>query len=185
MPKSVAAELVMRAQKLERACDPKQQAHHFRAVGVAMKPVAAATARTTKLGGDAAFTLGGFGPTGGLSVDSKVQDDGMGVMVFRTRGTAGQWRVAESGRNQGNASGFSGPGISQKTGLTSRTKKGALRKVRTRKGYEEGKVGRRWNGTTEGFGAWSAAAAAMSPPGSKLFIKLQRKGMRDAFLLNR
>jgi hypothetical protein len=53
----------------------------------------------------------------------------------------GGWTVAEQGRNQGNARGFAGPGINVRTGLTARTKSGALRKVRVRKSG-------RWNGVT-------------------------------------
>lgn len=66
----------------------------------------------------------------------------------------GPMRVLESGRNQGNASGFSGPGINTKTGTTARTKSGGLRKVRARKK-------KRWNGTTEGRDTWSDAVQLM------------------------
>ena len=76
------------------------------------------------------------------------------VTIHRTRESAGPWRVAEEGRNQGNASGFSGPGINRRTGLTARTKSGAVRKVRAVKA-------RRWNGTTRGKDTWSDARALM------------------------
>ncbi len=74
--------------------------------------------------------------------------------VVPTPKAGGPWRVAESGRNQGNASGFSGPGINTRTGVTSFTKAGKVRKVRARKA-------RRWNGTTRGFDTWSDAEKLM------------------------
>ena len=94
------------------------------------------------LGADAAFTEGWgenpiqtrivVGPTPGQArVEPKPQQLGVA-------------RVADIGRNHG-ASGFHGPGINRKTGVTSRTKKGNLRKVRAAKA-------RRWNGVTEGYG---------------------------------
>ena len=46
----------------------------------------------------------------------KIRD---GYAVIPTRVSAGPWTVADQGRNQGNAGGFSGPGISKK-GTTSR-----------------------------------------------------------------
>ena len=64
--------------------------------------------------------------------------------------TKGPMRVLESGRHMGNASGFAGPGISARTGLTSRNKSGAVRKVRARKGG-------RWNGYTRPRHTWSTA----------------------------
>ena len=70
----------------------------------------------------------------------KIRD---GYAVIPTRVSAGPWTVADQGRNQGNAGGFSGPGISKK-GTTSRTKSGGIRKVRAFKA-------KRWNGTTIGF----------------------------------
>lgn len=66
----------------------------------------------------------------------------------------GPMRVLEQGRNQGNASGFSGPGMNVKTGVTSRTASGGVRKVRARKG-------KRWNGRTAGKDTWSDATALM------------------------
>jgi hypothetical protein len=66
----------------------------------------------------------------------------------------GPWRVLESGRNQGNASGFSGPAINRSTGLTARTKSGGIRKQRGRKAS-------RWNGYTRGKDTWSDARRLM------------------------
>jgi len=76
------------------------------------------------------------------------------MLLAPTKVTAGPFTVLESGRNQGNAGGFSGPGISVKTGITSRNKDGSVRKQRNRKA-------RRWNGTTDGKGTSSKAVAAI------------------------
>jgi hypothetical protein len=76
------------------------------------------------------------------------------AILTPTKSSAGPWTVAEKGRNQGNAGGFSGPGVNRRTGVTSRTASGALRKVRTTKA-------RRWNGTTVGKKTASEATAAM------------------------
>lgn len=95
---------------------------------------------SSDLGGDPKFS--GWKPP----LDTQVKHLGEGRIQLRPTGSsAGPWTVAQSGRNQGNASGFAGPGINTRTGLTSRTKSGGLRKVRGRKG-------RRWNGRTRGKG---------------------------------
>jgi hypothetical protein len=91
------------------------------------------------LGGDAAFSGWRRGSPIGLVTQLKTIPTG--VAMIPTRASAGPWTVANQGRNQGNASGFSGPGINVRTGKTSRTKSGALRKVRARSA-------KRWNGTT-------------------------------------
>jgi hypothetical protein len=76
------------------------------------------------------------------------------ISVFAAGKGKGPMRVLEQGRNQGNAGGFSGPGINTRTGVTARTKSGGVRKVRARKG-------KRWNGTTDGKGTWSDAVQLM------------------------
>lgn len=93
------------------------------------------------------------------------------ALVSPTRLSAGPWTVRESGRNQGNASGFSGPGINTRTGVTSRTKSGGLRKVRARKA-------RRWNGYTQGKGTGSKAVAAME----KVVPSVAEDGVRRVFV---
>ena len=100
------------------------------------------------LGGDNAFSGWKRGQPIQLTAAFSLHksNDG-GVTIHRGR-KAGIWRVAEEGRNQGNAGGFAGPGIS-KDGTTKRNKNGSVRKVRERKA-------KRWNGTTKGFGVWSA-----------------------------
>lgn len=75
--------------------------------------------------------------------------------VFISAGkSSGPMRVLQDGRNQGNAGGFAGPGVS-KDGTTRRNKNGAVRKVRARKA-------KRWNGTTKGKDTWAHAAEAMA-----------------------
>jgi hypothetical protein len=109
------------------------------ALGMAKRAQAIAeAAASADLGGDPKFS--GWKPP--LSTQLKSITDG--VAMIPTRSSAGPWTVAERGRHQGNAGGFSGPGINRKSGLTSRTKSGGLRKVRT-------VSGKRWNGTTKGF----------------------------------
>ena len=84
------------------------------------------------------------------------------VMVVRDRTSAGMMRVLEQGRNQGNAGGMAGPGVSA-DGTTRRTKSGAVRKVANRSGLMvgDGRVRRKWNGRTKGKDTWSDALARM------------------------
>lgn len=85
----------------------------------------------------------------------RFQLQGDSAVVMSPVGKAiGPMRVLEQGRNQGNASGFTGPGIGS-DGTTARTKSGRVRKVRARRG-------RRWNGTTRGKGTWTDATKIMS-----------------------
>ena len=103
------------------------------------------------LGGDTRFS-GWSGPD---LADMRIQRAGRsGHVLPPTRGSAGAWTVADRGRNKGNASGFQGPGVNRRTGLTSRTKAGNVRKVRAVKR-------RRWNGYTAGFGTAARAADMM------------------------
>jgi hypothetical protein len=76
------------------------------------------------------------------------------VVVEPVRAAKGPMAVLERGRNQGNASGFSGPGVNRKTGTTRRTKSGAVGKVRAFKA-------KRWNGTTRGKGTMADASQAI------------------------
>lgn len=101
------------------------------------------------LGGDRAFS--GWNRGNPIALDTRLRNGREGATIMApTRSSAGPWTVAEQGRNQGNASGFSGPGINTRTGVTSRTKAGAIRKVRARRS-------RRWNGTTKGKGTATEA----------------------------
>ncbi len=74
-------------------------------------------------------------------------------VVSITPTAPGPARVLEQGRNTGGAGGMAGPGVLA-SGLTARTKSGAVKKVRARKV-------RRWNGYTQGKGTWSDASDAI------------------------
>lgn len=109
------------------------------ALGKMAKKAAEASA-SGDLGGDPKFS--GWAP----KLDTRYDIVGPGRISFKpTPRSAGPWTVAQQGRNQGNASGFSGPGINAKTGVTARTKSGGVRKVRARKA-------KKWNGRTAGKG---------------------------------
>ena len=109
----------------------------------------ATKAASADLGGDPKFS--GWAPT----LDTRYDILGPGrVLLKPTPRSAGPWTVAEVGRNQGNASGFSGPGLNRRTGITSRTQRGNLRKQRSW-------ATRRWNGRTAGKGTATDAHRAM------------------------
>lgn len=101
------------------------------------------------LGGDDKFS--GWEPR--LDTQIKETKDGDHILM-PTRTSAGPWTVAERGRNQGGSTGFAGPGVNARTGLTTRNKSGSLRKVRSRKA-------KRWNGYTRGKNTASDAVAIM------------------------
>lgn len=124
------------------------------------------------LGGDRAF--GGWKRGNPIALDTQIKARKGGHVLLPTRSSAGPWTVAEQGRNQGNASGFSGPGINTRTGLTSRTKSGAIRKVRAR-------ASRRWNGTTEGKGTASDAVGQMDRALPKIADAAVRLALRKRF----
>lgn len=111
----------------------------------------ASAAASVDLGGDPKFS--GWKPR----LDTTFDHIGPGAIVFKpTRFSAGPWTVAQRGRNQGNASGFQGPGVNTRTGLTSRTKSGGVRKVQT-------KQARRWTGRTAGKHTATDAIAKIKP----------------------
>lgn len=85
-----------------------------------------------------------------------------GVMIIRDRRGAGMVRLLDRGRNMGQAAGFAGPGMNKKTGITSRTKSGGLRKVKdqTTGGYGT-TTGKRWNGYTAAEHTWADALKLM------------------------
>lgn len=125
-----------------------------------------------EMGKDNAHAAGGKASLGGdwkfsgwrkieepLGIAYSLHRGAPGVTIHRNRETAGPWRVAEEGRNRGNAGGIAGPGVIQSganAGTTARNKNGGIRKVRARKG-------RRWNGTTSGHGSWTAYEQVVVP----------------------
>ncbi len=101
----------------------------------------AAKAAANDLGSDKAFS--GFTRQHPIALDTRLQNaPDYNTLLSPTKLSAGPWTVAEFGRNQGNASGFSGPGVNRATGATARTKAGRVRKVRARQS-------KRWNGRTQ------------------------------------
>jgi len=120
------------------------------------------------LGGDPKFS--GWRPR--LATVVKRTRDG--AVLTPTRRSAGPWTVAELGRNKGNAKGFQGPGVSRKTGLTSRTKKGNIRKVRAVKS-------KRWNGYTAGKGTATRAGDRMDKELPPIAEKASRKVLLRRF----
>ena len=127
-------------------------------------------AASADLGGDPKFS--GWAPELKTAYDIV----GDGVLSFRPGGkrAAGPWTVAERGRNQGNASGFSGPGINRNTGLTSFTKSGNVRKTRAF-------AGKRWNGRTAGKGTATDALNAIDPKVPKLVDQHVGRAIRRTF----
>lgn len=80
--------------------------------------------------------------------------------LFPTKKSGGPWKVAEQGRNQGDARGrggtqvFFGPGVDRKDGSTFRTKTGKVLVRRTKR--------KRWNGYTKGKGTATKATGQMN-----------------------
>lgn len=101
---------------------------------IADKEIAADT------GGDRQFS--GWPGTIDLSIRPKRYG---AVLLPADRLSAGKLTTLTIGRNQGGATGFAGPGINRRTGLTSRTKAGNVRKVRATRS-------KRWTGYTAGKG---------------------------------
>ena len=132
---------------LERDID-RQSRTYIAGLMAARAESIARTAASSDLGGDPKFS--GWAP----ALDTKIRWTRDGVIMSPTRSSAGPWTVAERGRNQGNAAGFAGPGINRRTGITSRTNSGGLRKVRAFRA-------KRWNGRTRGKGTASDATATM------------------------
>jgi hypothetical protein len=113
----------------------------------------AAQAAQRDLGGDRAFS--GWNRSNPIPLDVMLRNArDFNTLIVPTRVSAGPWTVAEFGRNQGNAAGFAGPGINRRSGITSRTKSGGVRRTRASRS-------RRWNGTTRPKRTASEAVKAM------------------------
>lgn len=143
------ASYAKRLQRFEREMSDEGMSH---AVGRMAKDEAAKAARAD-LGGDEMFS--GW-PQAELVTRYDVLDEGS-ALLKPTRRSAGGWTVAEFGRNTGRSanSPILGPGVNRRTGLTSRTKTGRIRKVRA---YG---AARRWNGVTRGKNTASDAHDAI------------------------
>jgi hypothetical protein len=108
----------------------------------------AARVASGDLGGDPKFS--GWSPR----LDTKTIITRDAVIVSPTKLSAGPWSVAEDGRNQGNAPGFAGPGMTRTGGTVARTKSGGVRRTRAR-------GARRWNGRTRGKNTATQASEAL------------------------
>jgi hypothetical protein len=135
-----------------------------------MAKVEARRAASADLGGDPKFS--GWAPELKTAYDIV----GKGKLSFRPggRAAAGPWTVAEIGRNQGNASGFAGPSINRRTGITSLMKSGAVRRSR-------GARARRWNGVTRGKGTASTALEAIDKQVPKIVDRRVGRAIRRTF----
>ncbi len=143
-----------------------ERAKITRLMGVRAQQIAEAAA-SGDLGGDPKFS--GWPPR--LETQVRTKPDGSSVLM-PTKTGAGPWTVAQFGRNQGNAGGFAGPGINIRTGRTSRTKSGGLRKVRVRQA-------KRWNGRTQGKGTADTALVRMERELPKIAETMFRRAIQQ------
>lgn len=130
----------------------------------------AARHAVSDLGADRAFSGWNRGNPIPLGTHLKAGSNGTTLILPKF---PGGWTVAEFGRNaSGGAGGFQGPGVNLRTGLTSRTKSGSVRKARARKA-------RRYNGVTQPKHTARAAVNEMErklpPIADKAVLKVIRK----------
>lgn len=200
MSLSSGQDIVMAMRRLERTMSEDEIKKRLTKVGMALKPIGLRAAAGTEVGGDLMLTGSrpGEGWKGPGPLQLSFKANGRGLLMHRSGRSAGVWRVAEEGRNQGNATGFSGPGVNRATGETQFRKSSApkagtrmvggiaitvpsggllpvTRKVRAFKR-------KRWNGTTDGFGTWTAAVDAMNAEAPKIVTRITRQATTDAFL---
>jgi hypothetical protein len=154
---------------LEKDLTGPEQKRITRQMGLVAQQIAKQHA-AKDLGGDRSFS--GWLRGRPIPLDTRLRVVRDGTLLTPTRSSAGPWTVAEFGRNQGNAGGFSGPGINRRTGITSRTQSGGIRRVR-------GRQSRRWNGVTAGKGTASDAVAEIDrklpPIADKAVLRVMRK----------
>jgi hypothetical protein len=153
-------------QQLERELATDEKARITKEMGEHAQRIAR-DAASADLGGDPKFS--GWAPT----LETQLFHHAGVTTLAPTKFSAGPWTVAEVGRNKGNAGGFAGPGIGR-SGTTSRTKSGGIRKVRTFKK-------KRWNGYTQGKGTASAAFAIMERELPKIADKGVARVIRKHF----
>lgn len=120
------------------------------------------------LGGDAKFS--GWDPE--IELQVKETRSG-GAVMMPTRTGAGPATVAVKGRNQGNATGFAGPAINRRTGMTTRNKRGNLIRRRT--------AHRQWNGRTDPKIEAAAIVSAIDAKAGEIAETEHRKGAQRHF----
>lgn len=166
-------------ERLQRSIE-KQQRKATRAMAEEGEKIAGSAARSD-LGGDDQFS----GWNGRYLEDLRVKPSrqGSGHFLLPTRKSGGPWKVAEQGRNKGTATGrggvkiFFGPGLNRKTGVTSRTKSGAIRKTRA---FGQ----KRWNGYTSGKSTATRAVAQFESASERIAEKSMRTAIVKHFDAN-
>jgi hypothetical protein len=151
-------------------------------VGVALRPYAWKGA-SRDVGTKRAFK--GWRRHAGIKFDIgwSVHTRNVGLTIHRENHSAGPWRVAEQGRNKGNAvpNLFKGPAVNRKKGLT--TPNALLSRKAGYPVYTARKFKpRRWNGYTEGKNTWSYAAELMADQTPRLLHAGERAAIAKAFL---
>lgn len=122
------------------------------------------------LGGD--VEMSGW-PRAALNTRIKTDAPGATVLLPRSRLAAAGWTVANDGRNVGETGLSLGPGMNHRTGQTSRTKKGNVR----RRGFRA----KRWNGVARGKGTADRARDVMESEFPRVVDAGVKKALRKRF----
>jgi hypothetical protein len=134
-------------------------------VGMMAKGAVAELSGAAALGGDLAFS--GWRRKGGKDMPLAVQFDVKGtpgsVKITRARMSAGPWRVAEEGRHPGMPGPMQGPRL---------TKKGKVSRARVK----------RWNGSTDPKGSWTAYETIVAPKVMPVVAKSYRAALGRAVI---
>lgn len=171
-PAAFARELDTLARKMNRELQGATEAMAEKARDISKQEA------SRDLGGDTRFS----GWAGRDLADLRVKRGyrSGGHWLFPTKKSGGPWKVAQQGRNMGNATGrggvaqFLGPGVNRKTGLTSLTKAGNVRKVRA---FQS----KRWNGHTAGKGTADRATDRFEAEANKIGEKRFRTALTKHF----
>lgn len=164
-------QIIVRMANVERALSKPAVTKRLTAAGVAAKK-AAAPVPAQDLGGDNAFSGWKRGKPIPLQVKFQQHRSGLGLTFHREGRSAGQWRVAEDGRQHNSL--FAGPGIHQRKGHTNRTKTGKISMRRPTKV-------RRYNGYAAGKGTWSKAAKVLAATSTEVFEESTAADVAAAF----
>lgn len=171
MPTFTLASYAAEVDKLNRDLEKKAVAEITLKQAQTAKGIALSEARSD-LGGDSRFS----GWRGRDLADMKIKKlrgRSEGHILVPTRKSAGPWKVAEQGRNMGGAAGrggvgiYHGPGLNRKSGETSYTKTGRVRRTTFKK--------KRWNGYTAGKNTASDARRKMESDLPKIAEKMAVK----------
>lgn len=160
--------------------DGTQLRRTAKAAGMVAKPEVRSISGPATLGGDFAFShwrdkAGELMP---LEVAFSLHKADGGVTIHRARMSAGPWRVANDGRNQGDSGMLAGPGIIRtgaNAGTTRRRKNGSVAKVREFKT-------RKWSGTTSGKGSWDQYEKLVIPKVRAVIEKETRAALARAVI---